>query len=72
VDSAERSAATVRKASRIACRMASSYANVNDFCPGHDIGDGLARRGLPRLTSDISHHAAGPSTSSTSGEHELV
>jgi hypothetical protein len=32
VDKAERSAATARKASRIACRMASRCTNVNEFC----------------------------------------
>jgi hypothetical protein len=33
VDRAVRSAATVRKASRIACRMARRCANVNNSCP---------------------------------------
>ena len=31
VDRADRRAATVRKASRIACSLASSCANVNEF-----------------------------------------
>jgi hypothetical protein len=33
VDKADRSAATVRKTSRIACRMASRCANINVFLP---------------------------------------
>ena len=44
MDRADRSAATVRKASRIACRMASSCANVNDFLPGRCIGEGQVIR----------------------------
>jgi hypothetical protein len=32
VDRADRSAAIIRKAARIACTMASRPANVNDFC----------------------------------------
>jgi hypothetical protein len=32
VDRADRSAATIRKALRIACRMFTRRANVNDFC----------------------------------------
>lgn len=40
VNTAERSAATARKASRIACRMASRCANVNEILLGRDIGEG--------------------------------
>ena len=40
---ADRSAATIRKVSRIACSLASRCAHVNDFLPGRDIGEGQAR-----------------------------
>jgi Malonyl-CoA decarboxylase C-terminal domain len=42
VDKADRTAATVRKASRIgiACRMASRCANINESLLGRDIGEG--------------------------------
>ena len=40
VDRADRSAATVRKTSRIAQSLASTYANVNDFLPRRDIDEG--------------------------------
>jgi hypothetical protein len=52
VDRAERGATTVRKASRIACRVVSRCANVNDFS-STDIGEGqgeLALRGGRRET----------------------
>ena len=39
VDRPDRSAPTVRKASCIACRMASNRANVNDIQLGRDIGE---------------------------------
>ena len=39
MDRADRSAPTVRKASCIACRMASNRANVNDIQLGRDIGE---------------------------------
>ena len=31
---------TVRKTSRIACSLTSTYANVNGFLPGRDIDEG--------------------------------
>ena len=52
---ADRSAATVRKASRIACRMASSCANVNVFCPDAI----LARDSFSRLHPGSAKHAPG-------------
>jgi hypothetical protein len=46
VDRAERSAATALKASRIACRMASRCANVNEFC-----SDAILARDSPAVES---------------------
>ncbi len=40
MDKADRSAATVRKASRIACRMASRCAKSQRFLLARDIGEG--------------------------------
>jgi hypothetical protein len=42
VDKADRSAATVRKASRIGCRMASCCAKSQRFLLARDIGEGQA------------------------------
>ena len=39
MDRPDRSAPTVRKASCIACRMASNRPNVNDIQLGRDIGE---------------------------------
>jgi hypothetical protein len=44
VDKADRSAATVRKASRIGCRMASCCAKSQRFLLARDIGEGQRLR----------------------------
>jgi hypothetical protein len=56
VDRADWSAATVRKASRIDCRVTSRYANVNEcFTDRRDIGEGhrelLGQAGYGILTA---------------------
>jgi maltose O-acetyltransferase len=51
VDRADGSAATIRKASRLASRNVSSRANVNDFLPGCDIDEGQATGCPPKRAS---------------------
>ena len=62
MDNADRSAATVRKTSRIACRIDQPLREHQRFSPGHDIGErhhrGASRAAKPNLTIPVKSIAA--------------
>ena len=57
MDMANRSAATVQKASRIACRMANTCVNFNVFLPGRYIGEGQLALSITGVAVDVFVHS---------------